>query len=118
MIEAYKRFFRNYTNFSGRSTVSDYWYVVLCNFLIGFIVGFVCGLLQLGTNTVTLITGIYELAILVPSIALVVRRLHDINKSGWYYLMVLIPLAGPIIVLIYFCTASVVENNQYGPRAE
>ena len=116
MIEAYKKFLSNYANFNGRSTRSDYWWVVLCNFLIGFVVGFIGGLLGLEQTVISTITGLYSLAILVPSIAIVVRRLHDINKSGWYYFMVLIPIAGPIIVLVYLLTDSVNENNQYGER--
>jgi len=117
MIEAYKKFLRNYTNFSGRSTRSDYWWVVLANFLIGFVIGFVGGLTG-ADKLVTVLTTVYELAIIVPAIALVIRRLHDINKSGWYYFMILIPIVGWIIVLVYLCTPSVNENNNYGPIAE
>lgn len=116
MIDAYKRFLKNYANFSGRSTRGDYWWVVLANFLIGFVIGFICGILGLDTKVATIISAIYSLAVLVPGIALVVRRLHDINKSGWYYFMGLIPIVGPIIVLIYMLTDSVNENNQYGER--
>ena len=116
MIEAYKKFLKNYANFSGRSTRADYWWVVLANALIGFIIGFVCGIIGLDQRVSMIISGIYSLAVLVPGIAIVVRRLHDINKSGWYYFMVLIPIAGPIIVLIYLLTDSVNENNQFGER--
>lgn len=114
MIEAYKKFLRNYANFNGRSTRSDYWYVVLANFLIGLILGFIAGLIP----QLSFLSTLYTLAVLIPGIALVVRRLHDINKSGWYYLMALIPLAGFIIVLVYLCTASVNENNKYGEIVE
>lgn len=116
MIEAYKKFLMNYANFSGRSSRADYWWVVLANILIGFIIGFICGLLQLDQSVSMCVSGVYSLAVLIPGIALVVRRLHDINKSGWYYFMGLIPLAGPIIVLVYMLTDSVNENNQYGER--
>jgi len=115
MIEAYKRMLSNYANFKGRSTRSDYWYVVLANVLIGFILGLIGGLFDIA-NVTMVISVIYSLAVLVPGIALVVRRLHDINKSGWYYFMALIPLAGPIIVLVYLLTDSVNENNKYGER--
>lgn len=113
MIEAYKKFFSNYANFKGCSSRSDYWWVVLCNFLVGFIIGFVSGLT--GVQEITYLSYIYELAIIVPSIALIVRRLHDINKSGWYYFMILIPIAGPIIVLVYLLTDRV-EPNNFGER--
>ena len=120
MLEAYKKFWMNYANFNGRSTRSDYWWVVLANmivnFALGFVLGFIAGLIPDLAGLTTIVSYAYSLAILVPGIALVVRRLHDINKSGWNYLFLLIPIAGPIIVLIWLCTASVNENNAYGER--
>ena len=118
MIEAVKVFFRNYANFSGRSNRADFWWVMLASFLFGICLGFVFGILRLPEQTVAVLEGVIYLALLVPSLALSVRRLHDINKSGWFLLMALIPLAGPIIVLIYYLTDSVNEGNNYGPRAE
>ena len=116
MIEAYKRFFRNYTNFSGRSTRSDYWYVVLANIIVSLIIGVVDGILGLSESTITL-TTIYSLATLIPGLAIIIRRLHDINKSGWWYLICLAPLVGFIIMLVFLCTDSVNENNKYGERS-
>lgn len=116
MIDAYKRFFSNYAYFNGRSTRSDYWYVFLANFLISFILGFIGGLIPVLSDSLSTLSSLYSLAVLIPGIALVVRRLHDINKSGWYCFMVLIPIAGFIIMIVYLCTDSVNENNQYGTR--
>lgn len=110
IIDAYKRYFTNYTNFNDRTSRSDYWYVVLANFIVGFALGFIGGVIP----ALAFLGTLYSLATLVPGLAIVVRRLHDINKSGWYYLMCLIPLAGFIIVLIYLCQPSVNENNKYG----
>lgn len=116
MVEAYQRLFKNYANFNGRSTRSDYWYIFLGNFLVGFVLGLIGGLFsELGGLTDALAT-IYSLVMLVPGIALVVRRLHDINKSGWFYFIALVPLVGGIILLVFLCTASVNENNRYGER--
>jgi len=109
MVEAYKKFLSNYANFNGRSSRSDYWYVVLANIIISLVLGL------LGKVGVAL-SSIYSVAILVPTLALIVRRLHDINRSGWSYLFMLIPLVGWIIVLIFFCTDSVNDNNRYGER--
>lgn len=109
MVEAYKKFLSNYANFNGRSSRSDYWYVILANFIIGIVLGL------LG-DFGTILSSIYSIAIFIPGIALVVRRLHDINKSGWSYLFVLIPLVGWIILLVFLCTDSVNENNKYGER--
>lgn len=116
MVEAYKRFLRNYANFNGRSTRSDYWYVFLANFLISFALGFIGGLIPDLAGLISVLTTLYSLAVLVPGIAIVVRRLHDINKSGWYYFIALIPLVGFIILLVFLCTDSVNENNCYGTR--
>ncbi|MBO5120616.1 MAG: DUF805 domain-containing protein [Bacilli bacterium] len=116
MLDSYKRFWQNYANFKGRSTRADYWWVCLANFLIGFVLGFISGIIPDLAGLLSAVSSLYSLAVLVPTLALIVRRLHDINKSGWNYLFCLIPIAGPIIILVWFCTASVNENNQYGER--
>ena len=116
MIDAYKRFLSNYANFNGRSTRSDYWYVFLVNFLISFVIGLIGSMIPSLSELLSTLSSLYSLAVLIPGLALVVRRLHDINKSGWYYFMALIPIAGVIILLVYLCTDSVNENNQYGTR--
>lgn len=113
MIDAYKRFWKNYVNFNGRSTRSDYWFVILDNFIIGFVLG----LLVAFVPKLAFLSTLYSLVALIPGIALVIRRLHDINKSGWTYLMLLIPLVGWIIMLVFLCMPSVNENNKYGERA-
>lgn len=94
--DAIKMFFARYTDFQGRSRRSEYWWVVLFNLIIGLVGGLLIGLtggagLETGDlNTVSMIlVGIlllYVLAIIIPSIALFVRRLHDINQTGWIYL--------------------------------
>ena len=117
MIEAYKKFFRNYTNFSGRSTRSDYWYVYLANLLIAFGTAFICSILGIIEVFLVFYT-IYSLATFIPSIALAIRRMHDINMSGWWYFIVLVPIIGPIIILIFLDTDSVNENNKYGKNVK
>ena len=117
MLDSYKRFWMNYANFKGRSTRADYWWVCLMNILISFALGFMGGLIPDIAGITGLLAGVYSIAILVPALALIVRRLHDINKSGWAYLLCLIPFVGFIIILVFFCTPSVNENNKYGERA-
>ncbi|MDY3801634.1 MAG: DUF805 domain-containing protein [Bacilli bacterium] len=141
MIEAYKKFFKNFTNFSGRSTRSDYWYIVLGYDLFLVVVGLLSvittpivnnilgeileGNQNLILNIILLIFGfismliliiffIYSLSIIIGSFALKTRRMHDINKSGWWQLIELVPIVGPIIFFIFLCTDSVNENNKYG----
>ncbi len=103
--EAIKLYFKNYLNFSGRASRSEYWFAYLFTFLVSTVAGI------LGTTVSTIIS----LAFLLPSLAIAFRRLHDIGKSGWWYLMLLIPIAGPIILLVYYCTDSQNCDNQWGP---
>ena len=105
IIEATKLFFVRYADFKGRSRRSEYWWASLSLAVIGAIVGAILGNLSF----------IWSLAVLVPGIAINVRRLHDIGKSGWYYLIGLIPLVGGIILLVWCCKDSV-EDNEWGPN--
>ena len=112
MATAYKKFWINFFNFKGRSTRSDYWYVVLINFVIAL----VFGLINKFIPQLNILSTIYYLATFMPGITLVIRRYHDINKSGWNYLKLLIPFVGLILVLIDLCKVSIDENNNYGER--
>jgi uncharacterized membrane protein YhaH (DUF805 family) len=64
---------------------------------------------------VYLITSLFHLAVFLPSLALAVRRLHDLDRTGWWLLLALIPLIGEIILLIWFCTRGTVGPNRFGP---
>lgn len=108
-MEEYKKYWRHFSNFNGRSTVKDYWTVFLINFLIGCVIS-ATGLMEL--------SYLATIVFFIPGLAIAVRRMHDVNKSGWYLLMSLIPLIGWIFVIVALCSASVVENNKYGPLAE
>ena len=104
-VDAIKLFFGNYSNFSGRARRSEYWMAYLFT-----------GLVSTGLSLIHPILGsIWALVIAVPSIAICIRRLHDIGKSGWWYLMICVPLVGQILYLIWVCTDSK-EENQWGPN--
>lgn len=100
----------NYTNFNGRANRPQYWYFVLCVFVISLLLGIIDGLF-FGRQVLSLL---FSLAVLVPSIGLGVRRLHDLGKPGWWYFMILIPLVGPIALLVLFCLKGEDKDNQYG----
>lgn len=109
-----KAFVENYANFKGRTNKSDFWWAILGYFIASFVVGFIGGLLFGNSDSgVNILTSIFSLATFIPALALEVRRLHDINKSGWSILYSLIPLAGAIILIIWYCKDSVNENNAY-----
>ena len=105
IIEAIKLYFTHYADFNGRSRRSEYWWATLAISIIGAVVGGILGDLS----------WIWTLAIMIPSLAICVRRLHDIGKSGWWYLIGLIPLVGGIILIVWFCKDST-EDNQWGPN--
>lgn len=102
--EAISLYFSNYTNFSGRSRRSEYWWVQLFTIIMSVISYFL--------PIVGLIWGVVTL---LPGLALVVRRLHDTGHSGWWYFILLIPIVGAIVMLVWMCSDST-EDNKWGPN--
>ncbi len=111
----------NYANFSGRARREEYWMFQLFNILISFGLALTLGLLAMliETPVIMVLIYVYFLGILIPSLAVTVRRLHDTEKSGWMILIGLIPLVGSIILLVFYCTEGTKGSNQYGddPKA-
>lgn len=103
----------NYCNFSGRASLSEYWWFALFTFLVGMIIGGVCGLIFSETLT-NIITGIINLALLLPSLGLSVRRMHDIGRSGWWVLINLIPVIGWILFVWWATRPSQPTPNNWG----
>lgn len=101
--EAIKLFFVNYVNFTGRSTASEYWWAFLFNFLVG-----------LCASWIPVVGQLIMLGLLLPSLSVGIRRLHDTGKSWVYILMGLIPIAGFIILIVQYCKGSDADN-QWGP---
>ena len=106
--ESVKTCFTKYADFSGRARRSEFWYFELFLFIASIIINTLVG------SDGILSYAVY-LALLIPSLSVSVRRMHDIGKSGWYLLMSLIPVAGIIIVLVKLCADSVPGENAYGP---
>lgn len=106
-IDAVKR----YVDFSGRARRKEYWMYVLFYMIFAIAVGIVAGIIRM-----PLLTSLYSLALFLPTLGVSVRRLHDLGKSGWWFLLGLIPVIGGIILLIWFCTEGEQANNQYGPN--
>ena len=100
----------NYANFNGRASRQEYWMFNLFNFIFTIVVGFIDGFLSLG-----FLSLLYVLAILIPGLAVLVRRLHDVNKSGWWFFINFIPIIGAIWMLILLCTDGNPGENSYGP---
>ena len=112
--EAVQSVFSKYATFSGRARRSEYWYFVLLQVIVTAVLN---GLYS-ATESVAFsaILVLFDLALLVPCLAVCWRRLHDIGKSGGYYFFVLIPLVGWILLLVWMCQDSQPGANQYGPN--
>lgn len=122
--ESVKTVFSKYATFSGRATRSEFWYFALFNFIMAFgliIAGILLGAI-FGSNEGAVggfaigyfLYMIYSLAAIIPNISVTVRRLHDTNRSGWNYWWCLLPLVGPIVLLVFLLQGSNPENNEYG----
>lgn len=123
IIESVKSGYANYVNFSGRSTRSAYWWWALFQIIVAVVIATVEGG---GTSAVGdgaasfaynpgIIGLIWSLANLIPGLAVSVRRLHDLDKSGWNLLFAFIPLIGAILLIYWFCKRGTVGDNSYGP---
>jgi uncharacterized membrane protein YhaH (DUF805 family) len=99
---------QNYATFSGRARRKEYWMFFLFNMIFSFIFGFICGLIG-----VPELANLYTLVVLLPSIAVAVRRMHDVGKSGWFILI-------PIYNIVLAVTEGDNGDNEYGadPKAE
>lgn len=112
----YIKVIRNYVNFNGRATRPEFWFFMLINLVVGLGIGMVEYSLGAGAKG-GLLSGLYNLFIFLPSTAVVVRRLHDIGRSGWWALLVLLPLVGVIAILVMMAFPSQ-GDNEYGARIE
>ena len=106
MFEALKK----YAVFSGRARRKEYWMF----FLLYFIAMIVANVIDVAAMTMGAVTLIVSLGLFIPSLAVSIRRLHDINKSGWWMLIAFIPLVGAIVLLVFFCKDGTNGSNPFG----
>jgi uncharacterized membrane protein YhaH (DUF805 family) len=114
----YLQVLRKYAEFNGRARRKEYWMYVLFNIIFLIVAAIIDNLT--GTTIGELPYGLfyfgYTLAVLIPGLAVGVRRLHDIGKSGWFMFLALIPIVGAIWLLVLFCKDGVTGANEYGPN--
>lgn len=119
IFKGYISVIKNYIDFSGRARRTEYWLFYLCNMIIAAIsyVFYFIGI-KIQSNTMIMIFAlfilIFGLVVLLPGIAVTVRRLHDIGKSGIWYFITFVPFIGGICLLILLVTAGTTGSNQYG----
>lgn len=114
MVEAFSRAFSNYATFSGRSSRAEYWWFVLAGLIISVVL-IIIDLSAFGPYAqFQPFSSLWSLAVLLPNLAIGARRLHDINKSGWWLLISLVPLLGVILLLVWFCQPGDDRPNDFG----
>lgn len=102
---------KKYAVFSGRARRKEYWMFLLISLLVSIVLGIITNALKL-----EFISTLYSLAILIPSLAVGARRLHDTSRSGWWLLIGLIPIIGTIILIVFMVQDSKPGSNKYGPN--
>ena len=103
---------KKYAEFNGRARRREYWWFTLVNVIIVILLSVVGRITHIGPW----LSALYGLAILIPGLAVGVRRLHDTNRSGWWLLIALVPFVGAIILLVFVLLDSQPGDNRYGPN--
>ncbi|KPL50025.1 membrane protein [Xanthomonas axonopodis] len=119
---------KRYADFNGRSRRKEYWAFALMQFLVLFVFGdlFAIAAVAMGNENgpgalawlICAVMVIVCLALIVPAIAVTVRRLHDQDKSGWFYLISLVPYVGAFVLLVFMCIEGTPGPNQYGENSK
>jgi uncharacterized membrane protein YhaH (DUF805 family) len=104
----------NYLNFEGRARRAEFWWYALANLIISVVLSLIDAAIGTGGVYGGVLSGIYALAVLLPGLAVAIRRLHDTSKSGWWLLIAFIPLVGLIVLIVFWATDSVPGANDHG----
>ncbi|MFJ1808329.1 MULTISPECIES: DUF805 domain-containing protein [unclassified Streptomyces] len=102
---------KKYAVFGGRARRQEYWMFTLFSVIISIVLAIIDAVI--GSSILGIV---YSLAVLLPSLGVAVRRLHDTSRSGWWILIALIPLVGAIVLLVFLASEGKQEPNQYGPN--
>jgi uncharacterized membrane protein YhaH (DUF805 family) len=115
-MKYYLQALSNYANFSGRARRAEYWMFILFNILFAFIAMLLDNLTGLASPELGygVIYGLYGVIMFIPGLAVTVRRLHDVGKSGWMYFIILIPIVGAIWLLVLLLKRGDEKKNEYG----
>ncbi|MEO7603268.1 MAG: DUF805 domain-containing protein [Sphingomicrobium sp.] len=116
-VEWAKRPLQKYAEFTGRASRPEYWWFVLAQIVVMLVAMFLDSMLgtDFGGSGYGLIYLVVALGLLVPAIAVGIRRLHDTDRSGWWLLIALVPFVGAIILIVFLASEGTSGDNQYGP---
>lgn len=114
----YLRVLKNYAQFGGRARRKEYWFYMLFGILISIGLGILDGITGMMSYSAGMgaLGSLYALGTFIPSLAVTARRLHDTDRSAWWMLIVLLPLVGAIILIVFLASDSQATENQYGPN--
>jgi|APGre2960657505_1045072.scaffolds.fasta_scaffold130111_2 uncharacterized membrane protein YhaH (DUF805 family) len=127
LVVSVKTCLSKYATWQGRASRSEFWYFNLFSFLCSLLAQLIDNVLGITfkfTNELTgqelssnggYIQALVVLGMFLPQLAVLVRRLHDTNRSGWWYWLLLVPVIGGILLLVWFCSAGTTGENSYGP---
>ncbi len=114
--EAISSGFKNYAVFSGRATRSAFWWFYLFTIIVGIAISVIEG--AMGSSGIMggfgIISFIWALGVFLPTLGLVIRRLHDADHSGWWWLIGLVPLVGVIVLIVFWATPGTQGDNRFG----
>lgn len=116
IMDWFKKGLRNYANFSGRARRKEYWYFVLVQ--MGLVIIAMISDAIIFNSEIGLFYIVVALGLFLPGLAVTIRRLHDTNRSGWWFLISILPLIGSIILLVFLASDTKLETNQWGPPAK
>lgn len=113
--ESVKTCFSKYATFSGRASRSELWWYVLFVVIVGIVLSGIDTNVMHSRPGTGLLSGIFSLVTILPSLAVGVRRLHDTNRSGWWILIALVPVIGGLILIYFYIQDSDPNDNEFGP---
>ncbi|MBI1172030.1 DUF805 domain-containing protein [bacterium] len=122
-VEAVQAGYRNYVTFSGRASRSELWWWVLFQIVMNIVIAaiFGGGHMAMGEGAMRmhyeggLVANLWALANFLPGLSVGIRRLHDVDKSGWWTLIALVPVVGIIVLIVWYCTQGTPGSNRFGP---
>ncbi len=108
---------KKYAVFTGRAQRAEFWWFALFNFIVAVVLNVIDTVLGTANEMgYGILGGLYFLAVLLPSIGVAIRRLHDTGRTGWWLLIGFIPIIGFIVLIVFYCIDSEPGTNQYGPN--
>ena len=111
-MDWYLQALKKYAVFKGRARRKEYWMFLLVNTIISFFIGIIGGV----AGIQEILGSLYTLAVIIPGTAVAIRRLHDTGRSGWWQFLVIVPILGWILLLIWLVKDSDEGHNKYGPN--